>query len=96
MTDDSGSGSNELYNEILQGLKAKNEVAVAIQQGLKNIVETADTEIQKLIQTNLVPPDVSAEMQKMQEAMIKKTIEIINNSPSGFPPDGSSNDGSDG
>lgn len=94
MTDTDGSGSNELYNEILQGLKAKNEVAVAIQQGLKKIVETADTEIQKLVQTNLVPPDVSADMQKMQEAMIKKTIEIINNSPSGFPSDDSSSDGS--
>jgi len=89
------SGNKDLYNEIMKGVTAQTEVQQAVQAGLKSFVETADAEIKKLLQTNVVPPDVSAEMQKLQQAMIQKTIDIINNSPSSFPPNDPSGNGAD-
>lgn len=61
-------------------------VEEAVQTSLTNFVTTADTEIQKLVKANTLPPDTAAEMLALHQEMIKKTTEIIKSVPLTWPP----------
>jgi hypothetical protein len=78
----SGGGTTDLASEIMRSYTALTDVEVAIQQGLKSFVETADQEIKNLLQTNVVPPDVRTQMQDLQKSVINMTIDIIKNNAS--------------
>ncbi|MFC4347530.1 hypothetical protein ACFO5Q_06690 [Kordiimonas lipolytica] len=86
MADSESPSPEDIAKMIDEGLKGTAEVEAAIQKSIVDFVEAADAEIQKLLKQNVVPPDVTMDMKKLQQTMIDKTIEIIK---SNTPPTGS-------
>lgn len=85
MADSASTDPSEIYKTLLAGFTVQSAVEEAIQKGLKSFVETADAEVNKLVQSNTLPPDVSAEMLALQKAMIEKTIKLIQQSGPDLP-----------
>jgi len=75
--------SGELFDLMVNGSAAQQAVEQAIQKGLQSFVETADKEINKLVQANTAGPDVAAEMLKLNKSVIDMTISMIKNGPIG-------------
>ncbi len=89
MADSDSPSPDDIAKAIDEGLKGTAEVEAAIQKSIIDFVQTADAEIQKLLQQNVVPPDVSLDMKKLQQTMIEQTLAIIKNNT---PPTGSDAD----
>ncbi len=86
MADSDSPSPDDIAKAIDEGLTGTAEVEAAIQKSIIDFVQTADAEIQKLLKQNVVPPDVSLDMKKLQQTMIDQTIAIIKNNT---PPTGS-------
>lgn len=85
MADSSSSGKPDPLDILLNGNPMIKSVEESIQQTMTNYMKTADAEISKLVEANLLPPDTVQEMQALHKATIDKTMEIIKASPVSWP-----------
>lgn len=83
MADSQKTSSSEIFDTIVNGDKAQKAVEEAIDKSLQNFIETADGEIQKLVQNNTLGPDVADEMLKLHKSVIDMTINTIKSGPLG-------------
>lgn len=83
----------EILERILYGSPEQQKVEEAIQKALNAFVETATEEIKKLVQNNFQGPDVKAEMEVLQKAVIDMTIKAIKDGPLGATYDGGQKQG---
>ncbi len=76
-----GSISNDVIDRILYGDTALKSVEQAIYKALQTFVDSASSEVKKIVETNAPSAEVRKEMEELEKTVIKMTRETIENGP---------------